>query len=192
MSTATETLAQVAAGDESETDTEPLEEGEAREFAKLLLSEQHTKPEIQAFFYAWDGSINFQQEHGSPAMADAAMSLGVFQQIFGHLTQSCRVPSVGEGPPTNPITELRETAEIAFHQGYKVRDKAKTEEALTSLVTGLLQLFGASPQFNWFFQQLDTVKRAAEIEDWESGTAHLLAVLVSLREAEASMVDQDR
>jgi hypothetical protein len=168
----------------------PLNEEEARELAGLLLSEQHAAPELQAFLYAWGGSIKFQREQGLPAMADAAMSLEAFQGIFMRFAQSCRVPEVEESAPTNPITELRETAEIAFHQGYKVRNKAKTEEALTVLVTQLFELFGASPKFNQFFQVLDMVKRAVEAEDWESGTAPLLAVLAKLRQTEAAIRDE--
>jgi hypothetical protein len=169
---------------------EQLNEDEASEFAGLLLSEEHTKPELQAFLYSWDGSIKFQREQGQRAIADAAMSLETFQEIFTRIAQSCRVPDVGESAPTNPITELRETAEIAFHQGYKLRNKARTEEALTVLTTQLLELFGASPQFNQFFQALDMVKQAVEVEDWESGTAPLLAVLAKLRQAEAAIKDE--
>jgi hypothetical protein len=86
---------------------------------------------------------------------------------------------------------LRETAEIAFHQGYKLRDRAKTEEALTVLVMQLFDLFGPSPQFNQVFQVLDLVKRAVEAEDWEGGTAPLLAVLAKLRQAEAAIQEED-
>jgi hypothetical protein len=102
-------------------------------------------------------------------------------------------PSKGrrKGTKMNPITPLRETAEIAFHQGYKLRDKAKTEEALTVLVLQLFDLFGPSPQFNQVFQVLDLVKRAVAAEDWEGGTAPLLAVLARLRQAEAAIQQED-
>jgi hypothetical protein len=190
MNAAFEGIAKPAAGARGQAHAEQLNEDEARELAGLLLSEEHTKPELQAFRDAWKGSIKFQREQGLPAMADAAMSLETFHEVFTRIAQSCLVPDVGESAPPNPITELRETAEIAFHQGYKVRDKAKTEEALTVLVTQLFELFGESPQFNQFFQVLYTVKRAVEVEDWESGTAPLLAVLAKLRQAEASMQDE--
>jgi hypothetical protein len=169
---------------------EPLNEDEARELASVLLSEQHTKPELQAFLYAWDGSIKFQREQGLPGQADTAMSLEAFRGIFTRIALTCRVPEVGQISPPNPVTELREMAEVAFHQGYKVRDKATTEEALTVLVTQLFELFGASPQFNSFFRVLDTVKRAVEVQDWESGTAPLLAVLAKLRQVEAAVADE--
>jgi hypothetical protein len=163
---------------------DPLSEAEARELAGLLLSEQHAKPELKAFLYSWGGSIKFQREQGMPAMADAAMSLETFQDIFLRITQGCRVPEIDENVSANPITELRETAEVAFHHGYKVRNKAKTEEALTVLVTQLLEVFGASPTINQLLQALDVVKRAVEVEDWESGTASLLVVLDFLRQVE--------
>jgi TPR repeat protein len=187
VSAASDGLVKVAAGAGGRprsADAEPLSEAEATELARLLLSERHTKREIEAFLYAWGGSIKFQRGQGVPTLADAAMSLEAFQQVFRHIIESCRVPDVGESPPTNPITELRATAETAFQQGYKVRDKAKTEEALTALVIRLLEMFGTSPQFNELFQLLDRVKRAVEVGDWESGTAPLLAVLVYLREVE--------
>jgi hypothetical protein len=65
---------------------EPLDEGEAREFAGLLLSKQHMVPEFQAFMDAWDGSITFQRDQGAAAMADAAMSWQVFQKVFRRIT----------------------------------------------------------------------------------------------------------
>ena len=70
-----------------------------------------------------------------------------------------------------------------------MRDKAKTEEALTVLVVQLFELYGASPQFNQFFQVLEVVKRAVEVGDWESGTAPLLAVLANLTRVEAATSD---
>jgi hypothetical protein len=54
----------------------------------------------------------------------------------------------------------------------------------------LFELFGPSPQFNQIFQVLDQVKRALEAEDWESGTAPLLAVLAKLRQAEAVIQEE--
>jgi hypothetical protein len=178
--------AKSATGVRGQGHPESLNEDEASELASLLLSEQHTKPELQAFLAAWDGSIQFQRQQGLPATADAAMSLETFQGILMRVAQHCRVPDADERCPTNPITELREMAEIAFHQGYKVRDKAKTEQALTLLVAQLLEVFGASAEFKQFFQVLETVKRAVEVEDWESGAGPLLAVLVMLRQAEAA------
>jgi hypothetical protein len=167
-----------------------LNEDEARELAGLLLSEEHTRLELQAFLYAWEGSLKLQREQGLPALADMGMSLRTFQGIFTRIAESCRVPAFDGSVPTNPITELRQAAEIAFHQGYKVQDKAKAEEALTVLVTRLFELFGPTPQFNQFFQVLDVVKRAVEVEDWESGTVPLLTVLAKLRQVEAAIIDE--
>jgi hypothetical protein len=120
VSAASDGLVKVAAGvggRPRSADTEPLFEAEATELARLLLSERHTKREIEAFLYAWGGSIKFQRDQGVPTLADAAMSLEAFQKVFRHIIRSCRVPDVGESPPTNPITELRATAETAFQHG---------------------------------------------------------------------------
>jgi len=73
----------------------PLDEAGGRELVSLLLSDRHTREEIRAFLYAWDGSIKFQREQGSPAMADAAMNMEVFSAVFGRIAESCRVPDFG-------------------------------------------------------------------------------------------------
>jgi hypothetical protein len=65
---------------------EPLVEKEAVELAELLLSERHVRPELQAFFFAWKGSI----EHFARGLA--TMSLEKFQGVFAHLAASCRLP----------------------------------------------------------------------------------------------------
>lgn len=52
-------------------------EDEARELARLLLSEKHMGPEIQAFFYAWKGSIK-----KVPGLAAMAMSFETFADLF--------------------------------------------------------------------------------------------------------------
>jgi len=85
----------------------------------------------------------------------------------------------------NTFAEIRETAERAFHQGYKVRDSAKTKEALFILAIQLLDWLGPTEEFDVIFQVLDEVKNAVEQEDWESGTAPLLAVVAKLQEVEA-------
>lgn len=66
----------------------PLTEVEAREFAQLLLSEQQVKPELQAFFYAWDGSIK-RVAPGLPSMG-----LEPFLALFWEIAKSCRLPDL--------------------------------------------------------------------------------------------------
>jgi hypothetical protein len=81
-----EQFAELGAGVSGGVDPEPLDEAEARELARLLLSEQHMKPELQAFFYAWSGSI----DHMAPGLA--TMSFATFASVFEHVTSSCQVP----------------------------------------------------------------------------------------------------
>lgn len=69
----------------------PLSEIESMELAQLLLSEQHMKPELQAFFFAWKGSI----EHFAHGLA--TMSLEEFQGVFAHITATCRLPDLPKG-----------------------------------------------------------------------------------------------
>jgi hypothetical protein len=70
----------------------PLSSEEARAFARSVLSHKHFEPEIQAFFYAWKGSINFQLENGGGRLAHGAMSPESFRTWLIASVQSCRVP----------------------------------------------------------------------------------------------------
>ena len=65
---------------------EPLTQQEAVELAQLLLSEKHTRPELQAFFYAWNGSI----KHFARNLA--TMSFEEFQDVFARVAASCILP----------------------------------------------------------------------------------------------------
>jgi hypothetical protein len=68
-----------------------LGEDEARELARLLLSEKHMGPEIQVFFYAWKGSIK-----KVPGLAAMAMSFETFADLFEHIVRTCRLPDLPE------------------------------------------------------------------------------------------------
>jgi hypothetical protein len=83
---------------------EPLGAGEAEELAGLLLSEQHLKPELRAFFYAWAGSI----QHTAPGLA--SLKPEAFATAFDHLAASCRLPelSVEQAEPGGPADRPRE------------------------------------------------------------------------------------
>lgn len=65
---------------------ESLKESEAMELSALLLSERHLVPELQAFMYAWKGSI----EHFARGLA--TLGFDEFVQMFAHLTVNCQIP----------------------------------------------------------------------------------------------------
>lgn len=88
MRTATDQLGEQTAGLGGAADPEPLGDEEASEFAGLLLSRQHFKPELQAFSYAWNGSI----QHIAPGLA--SMSVESFTDVLGHLVDSCAIPDL--------------------------------------------------------------------------------------------------
>jgi hypothetical protein len=88
------------------------------------------------------------------------------------------------------ISEVRQSAEAAF-KGYTARSPRKTRQALFALAAQLLELFGPSEQFAQVFRLLDEVKQAVEAVDWETGTAPLLAILATLRSAEARIYMQE-
>jgi hypothetical protein len=75
-------------GKGTEVEVEPLNQEESAEFAGLLLSEQHMKSELQAFLYAWNGSI----QHIGPSLA--SMNFNTFKCVFAHLASSCRLPDL--------------------------------------------------------------------------------------------------
>ena len=55
-----------------------LSESEAYEFATCVLSNEHMTPELQAFTFAWKGSINSQSEQGSSTLASSALQFDDF------------------------------------------------------------------------------------------------------------------
>lgn len=182
-------LVESPAGSAAQDRNEALNEDQARELAGLLLSERHTRPEVEAFLYAWDGAVKFLREQGATAIADAAMSLETFQRIFSHITESCRVPDLGDSVSENPFTLLREAAENAIKQGYMVRDKTKALEALAVITDQLSELFGPPDQYSELSELMDTAKRAVQAEDWEGAKVPLFALLVSFRRVETAMED---
>lgn len=62
---------------------------QAKALAMLLLSEQHAKRELMAFFQAWKGSL----KHGPTGLN--TMDFDTFLTVFEHLTASCRLPKAG-------------------------------------------------------------------------------------------------
>jgi hypothetical protein len=68
-----------------------LGESEARKFAIYALSKEHMAAEFQAFFFAWQGSIDFQQEQGGRSLRSEALQLDDFRTWFLLITASCRI-----------------------------------------------------------------------------------------------------
>lgn len=71
---------------------EPLNEAEARHMAELLLSDEHSSPEVQALIYAWNGSI----QHIAPALATLPMDQ--FATVLEHICSAVRVPAASTDP----------------------------------------------------------------------------------------------
>jgi hypothetical protein len=78
-----------------------LTESEARHFAAFALSKEHMTAEIQAFFYAWKASIDFQREQGSGNFATGALQFDEFCTWFSVIAASCRLPEVGNAGHAN-------------------------------------------------------------------------------------------
>jgi len=66
-----------------------LTQDEAMELSSNLLEPENMRSEIQAFMYAWDGSIQFQ---GEGPMSKEAMSKDVFMEYFAILARTCNLP----------------------------------------------------------------------------------------------------
>ena len=72
---------------------ELLSDGDALEFARLLLSHKHREPELKAFFFAWKGSIDFQRSSGNPELANRAMPLEQLAENLARIGMSCSFPT---------------------------------------------------------------------------------------------------
>jgi hypothetical protein len=71
---------------------------EARELASNLLQPTNLKTELQAFLYAWKGSIEYLESQGGKigeSFASSALPLTEFMKIFTLLLVSCKLPEVG-------------------------------------------------------------------------------------------------
>lgn len=71
----------------------PMSLNEARELAAYLLHPTNMKLEMQAFFVAWRGSVELQQ---NGPMQQQAMSFEDFGGIFMSLAASCVIPRVDD------------------------------------------------------------------------------------------------
>lgn len=66
-----------------------LTEDEATELATALLQPENVTAELQAFLYAWKGSIDYQRKEGSSGFADTAMQLNDFLHLLAVISYSC-------------------------------------------------------------------------------------------------------
>jgi hypothetical protein len=69
-----------------------LTAAESKELATALLDPASIRKELQAFFFAWKGAIEFQ---GAGSMTSRAMSLDAFSRAFALLALSCTLPEFG-------------------------------------------------------------------------------------------------
>jgi hypothetical protein len=81
-------------GGDPEASGRRLSPGEARELASNLLQPRNLKAELQAFMYAWHGSIEFQESHGIGGMSKTALPLKEFAKVFALLAITCNLPEM--------------------------------------------------------------------------------------------------
>jgi hypothetical protein len=67
---------------------------DARELASTQLDPRNLREELQAFMYAWQGSIELQESRGAGFVAKSAMPLEEFKKIFLLLALTCNWPEV--------------------------------------------------------------------------------------------------
>ena len=78
-------------GTSSDNDNKPLTPSESLELSRNLLEPTNLKAELQAFLFAWNGSIEFQS---GGAMANMAMPVDAFIEWFSLLALSCNLPEM--------------------------------------------------------------------------------------------------
>jgi hypothetical protein len=69
-----------------------LTQEEARELASHLLEPKNLRAELDAFMYAWQGSIKLQESLGLQFLAKPALTLDEFAKQFFLLALGCRLP----------------------------------------------------------------------------------------------------
>jgi len=65
---------------------------EARELASHLLEPKNLRAELDAFMYAWQGSIKLQESQGAAFLAKEALSTDKFAKQLLRLALTCRLP----------------------------------------------------------------------------------------------------
>ncbi len=69
-----------------------LSRQEARELASQLLEPANLRAELDAFMYAWHGSIELQESRGGAFLSKKALPLKEFAKQFLLLSLTCRLP----------------------------------------------------------------------------------------------------
>ncbi|MGE3936569.1 MAG: hypothetical protein AB7F67_25110, partial [Rhodospirillaceae bacterium] len=75
----------------------PLGDGEARAFARYVLTAEHLAPEISALHGCWEASLEIQRKHG--IAVDARMSLAAFRALLGKIMGTCHLPDHPDAVP---------------------------------------------------------------------------------------------
>lgn len=86
-------IERVGSGSRTESTQRALSPEESRELSANLLDSPNLKSELQAFMFAWNGSIEFQ---GGGFMSKRAMSLKDFARYFALLAMSCDMPDLNQ------------------------------------------------------------------------------------------------
>lgn len=71
----------------------PLEANEARELALIQLTPANLRAEMEAFMFAWNGSIDFQAKGGSP-LASSAMPVDTLAIFLSLIAQTTHLPGI--------------------------------------------------------------------------------------------------
>jgi hypothetical protein len=72
-----------------------LSRQEARELASHLLEPANLKAELDAFMYAWQGSIELRESRGGAFLSKKALPLEEFAKQLLLLSLTCRLPEAG-------------------------------------------------------------------------------------------------
>ena len=71
--------------DISTNEAEKASRAQISEYSEIIGGEAHRAKELEAFLYAWDGSINFQKEKGSSSISQKVLSTQRFTNLIARL-----------------------------------------------------------------------------------------------------------
>lgn len=175
-------------GADRTSEAQPLNDTGARELSDLLQSEEHAKPELQAFLYAWQGSIE------STGVSLDSMSLAVFVRAFDHLALSCRIPT-----PSGTVSELywemdsgQKAAKAigrvverleSLLAALREQNRTKALASLTEVCGQVRVVWGENREVSGpILQILEQVENDIRLGEFEEPLGSVLAILARLRE----------